>query len=219
MAAAKGSGRMARLPWPHSPRLCTGGMLWEPPADLQLSLLSPGKVTSGNLGNSKAGEAGGESFLQYSRDHDRTFISTLMSGGISSPGGRARPTRLLTLFMRFLTFPAMKQQVCKLQLMARWGTGRTEQWKIHTCQHLRCAWTRKSGTRGCTTCSISHRPWLSFGLTYLPGCRGKSTAVMNTASARDSPWCGHKERASVLLCSRGERYEKRWNWRLWICCD
>lgn len=106
------------------PTLCAGGML--PGADLQISLLSPGKVTSGNLGNSKAGEAGGESFLQYSRDHDRTFISTLMSGGISSPGGCAHPTLLLTLFMRFLTFPATKQQVGKLQLTARWGTGRTE---------------------------------------------------------------------------------------------
>lgn len=68
----------------------------------------------------------------------------------------------------------------KLQLMACWGTGRTGPWKIHTCQHLWCAWTGKSGARGCTTCSISQRPWLSSGLTYLPL---KSTVVMNMASA------------------------------------
>lgn len=112
----------------HTPHAAVqAGCSREPPADLQLLLLSPGKVTSGNLGNSKAGEAGGESFLQYSRDHDRTFISTLMSGGISSPGGHARPNLLLTLFMRFLTFPATKQQVGKLQLTAHWGMGRTEQ--------------------------------------------------------------------------------------------
>lgn len=191
MAAAKGSGRMAHGTG-HAPHGAV--QAWcspEPPADLQLSLLSPGKVTSGNLGNSKAREAGGESFLQYSRDHDRTFISTLMSGGISSPGGCACPTLLLTLFMRFLTFPATKQQVGKLQLMARWGTGRTEPWKIHTCQHIWSAWTLKSGARGFTTCSISQRPWLSFGLTYLPGCQGKSTVVMSMPGTWPQGQCQH----------------------------
>lgn len=52
MATAKGSARKVTLRWPRSLFL-----LWRQDApgaaDLQL-FLSPGKVTSGNLGNSKA---------------------------------------------------------------------------------------------------------------------------------------------------------------------
>lgn len=173
----KGTGRWQGCPGhtPHS--TVQEGCSPEPPADPQLSLLSPGKVTSGNLGNSKAGEAGGESFLQYSRDHDRTFISTLMSGGISSPGGRARPTLLLTLFMRFLTFPATKQQTAAHGML---GHGEDTAMKnSHLTTSLVCL-NLQSRAKGCTTCSISQRPWLSSGLTYLPL---KSTVVMKMASA------------------------------------
>lgn len=67
---------------------------------------SPGKVTSVTLVTGRPGGGrGGEGLLQYARDHDRTFISALMPGGEAARA--AAP--LLTLFMRFLTFPALRR--------------------------------------------------------------------------------------------------------------
>lgn len=196
----------------HTPHAAVqAGCSREPLADLQLSLLSPGKVTSGNLGNSKAGEAGGESFLQYSRDHDRTFISTLMSGGISSPGGRACPTLLLTLFMRFLTFPAMKQQTA-----AHGMPGHREDRAMKNSHLPASPVCLNSQIRSQGMYNLQHlSEALAIFWAHLPARLPRQIHSSHEHSeCRNSPPCGHKDSASILLCSRGEGDKKRWNWRL-----
>lgn len=148
-----------------------------------------------------------------------------MSGGISSPGGRTAPLRFSPCLWGSWPFLLWSRQVSKLQLAAHWGTGRKQQWKIHTCWLLRWAWTRKSRTREWTACAVSCGPCLSFGLTCLLGCWGafKQMQIHCRHERCKCQGTHHNVAARTVSAPRfavgANRDKKRWNPRLWICLD